>query len=33
MPRNLLADAEIRTMTVPEGKRVAKLLDGEGLEL
>jgi hypothetical protein len=33
MPQNLLTDAEIRTATVPEGKRVAKLFDGEGLEV
>jgi integrase len=33
MARNLLTDADVRTSTCPEGKRVAKLFDGEGLEL
>ena len=33
MPQNLLTDAKIRAATVAEGKRVAKLFDGEGLEL
>jgi integrase len=33
MARNLLNDADVRAATAPEGKRVAKLFDGEGLEL
>jgi hypothetical protein len=33
MPQHLLTDAEIRAATIAEGKRVAKLFDGEGLEL
>jgi integrase len=33
MARNLLNDADVKAATVPEGKRVAKLFDGEGLEL
>ncbi len=33
MARNLLNDADVKGATVPEGKRVAKLFDGEGLEL
>jgi len=33
MARNVLNDADVKAATVPEGKRVAKLFDGEGLEL
>ncbi len=33
MARNLLNDADVRAATAPAGKRVAKLFDGEGLEL
>ena len=33
MARNLLTDADVRTSTCLEGKRIAKLFDGEGLEL
>jgi Arm DNA-binding domain len=33
MARNLLNDADVKAATAPEGKRVAKLFDGEGLEL
>src|SRR5579872_836371 len=33
MARNLLNDADARAATAPEGKRVAKLFDGEGLDL
>src|SRR6478736_6039806 len=33
MTRNLLTDAAVRTSTCPDGKKIAKLFDGEGLEL
>lgn len=33
MARNLLNDADVRAATCPEGKALAKLSDGEGLEL
>jgi hypothetical protein len=33
MARNLLNDADVKAATAPEGKRVAKLFDGEGLGL
>jgi integrase len=33
MARNLLNDADVKAATAPEGKSVAKLFDGEGLEL